>query len=256
MQILDKPLGLAGERKACALVCLSFYTALFGVLALLLANAEPELRAWWACFAALAACYGLSFFALGAGWFWARWFAIGLGYSGATLAFWTVVTQRTIEPVMAFYGITHGIIALFLQGQKLVEEFDAKPDWRKALGIDENGIIKVRHSVTRAAASLPTLIVIALAPREGAEGLWIAALGIAGLIGLLSLRTAGVLALFAAGLLLPLPMLGHHHYAEIYPMFLPSSTIHIMGLFAAGLLLSASLPFLRPMAQFLKQRVD
>jgi hypothetical protein len=259
MQILDQPLGLAGERKACALVCLSFYTALFGVLALLLANAppdQPEIRAWWACFAALAACYGVSFFALGAGWFWARWFAIGLGYSGATLAFWSVVTQRTIDPIMAFYGLTHGLIALFLQGQKLAEEFDAKPEWRKLVGIDESGIIKVRHSVTRAAASLPTLIVIALAPREGAEGLWIAALGIAGLVGLLSLRTAGVVALFAAGLLLPLPLLSHSHAALSQPLFLSANAIHLMGLTAAGLLMSASLPFLVPMVQFLKRRVD
>lgn len=260
MEILDKPFGLAGERKACALVCLSFYTALFGLLSLLLSNAppdQPELRAWWPCFAALGALYGVSFFALGAGWFWARWFAMGLGYSGVTLAFWTIVTQRTIEPVMAFYGLTHGIIVLFLQGQKLVEEFDAKPEWRQALGLDEKAVLRVRQSVTRAATSLPTLIVIALAPREGSEGLLLAALGLAGLVGLLRLRTAGVLALLGAGLLLPWPMLAHTHATGSVASFLPFMSygvLHLMGLTAAGLLVAASAPFLRPIARFLTGR--
>lgn len=261
MEILDKPFGLAGERKACALVCLAFYTAFFGLLSLLLNNAppdQPELRAWWACFAALGACYGISFFALGAGWFWARWVAMGLGYSGVTLAFWTIVTQRTIEPVMAFYGITHGIIVLFLQGQKLVEEFDAKPEWRKRLGLDDKAVLRVRQSVTRAATSLPTLIVIALAPREGSEGLWLAALGVFGIVGLLRLRTAGVLALLGAGLLLPWPMLAHTHasgaIASFMPSFMSYGLLHLMGLTAAGLLVSASVPFLRPIARFLAGR--
>jgi hypothetical protein len=261
MQLLDKPFGLAGERKACALVCLSFYTALFGLLALLLGNAppdQPEMRAWWACFAALGALYGVSFFALGAGWFWARWFAMGLGYSGVTLAFWSIVTQRTIEPVMAFYGLTHGIIVLFLQGQKLVEEFDAKPEWRKALGLDEKAVVRVRQSVTRAATSLPTLIVIALAPREGSEGLLIAALGIFGLVGLIRLRTAGVLALLSSGLLLFWPMLGHSHFGPVGATFMSPffsyGLVHLMGLTSACLLIAASAPYLRPISRFLTSR--
>ncbi len=256
MSILDKPFGLAGERKACALVCLSFYAALFGLLALLLYNAppdQPEVRAWWTCFAALGACYGVSFFALGAGWFWARWFAIGLGYSGVTLAGWSIFTQRAIDPVMAFYGLTHGVIALFLQGQRLAEEFDAKPEWRKTLGLDEKSVLRVRQSVTRAAASLSTLIVIALAPREGNEGLWIASLAIVGLVGVLRLRTFGVLALLGAGLILPWPELLHSHAAASAP-FLSYQLIHLMGLTAAFLLVAASAPFLRPIARFVTGR--
>jgi hypothetical protein len=253
MVILDKPFGLAGERKACALVCLSFYTAFFGLLALLLYNApsdQPELRAWWGCFAALASCYGVSFFALGAGWFWARWFAIGLGYSGLTLCFWVILKQRTIDPVMAFYGLTHGIIVVFLQGQRLVEEFDAKPDWRKSLGLDEEAAVRVRHSVTRAAASLPGLIMIALAPSEGSEGLLIATLATVGLLGILRLRTAGVLALLVAGLLLPFPVLLHsHHGIGLHPL-MSGSLVHVIGLTSAAALLLASAPFLRPVARF------
>ncbi len=263
MEIFEKPFGFVGERKACVLLCLAFYMGFFALLSLLLRNAppdQPEIRAWWACFAALGACYGVSFFALGAGWFWARWVAIGLGYSGLTLAGWSIITQRSIEPVMAFYGLTHGVIALFLQGQRLVEEYDAKPAWRKALGLDDKAVVQVRQSVTRAAASLPTLIMIALSPREGQEGLWVAALAIVGLCGLLQMRTVGVLALFTAGLLLPWTLLSHSHVqmqglnpSSVAP-FLSYDTIHLMGLSAAALLLAASAPYMRPVLRFLRSR--
>jgi hypothetical protein len=255
MLLLDKPFPLAGERKACALVCLSFYASFFGLLALLLNNAppdQPEVRAWWPTFAALGACYGIAFFSLGAGWFWARWFAIGLGYSGLTLAGWTIFTQRSIDPVMAFYGLTHGIIAGFLQGQKLAEEFDAKPAWRQALGLDEKAVLRVRHSVTRAAASLPTLIVIALAPREGNEGLFIASLAIVGLYGVLRLRTFGVLALLGAGLLLPFSALSHGYHGLAVSPLLSDNLLRLMGLTATALLLASAAPFLRPVLRFLR----
>ena len=256
MAFLDRPVGLAGERKAIALTCLGFYAAFFGLLSLLLSNAppdQPEVRAWWACFAALGACYGMSFFALAADWFWARWFAIGLGYSGVTVAGWSLFTMRTIDPVMLFYGLTHGAIALFLQGQKLMEQFDDKPGWRERLRLDDTGVAKVRHTITRAAASLPTLILIALAPKEGRGELL--ALFAVGLVGVLWLRTWGVLLLMGLGLALPLLML-HSHPPMVsgHPALLAWPLVHQLGLLSALFLSAASLPFLRPIAQFVMGR--
>src|SRR5579872_4802374 len=152
-----EPVGFVGERKALALLCLAFYVAFYGLMALLTGN-HPDLHAWWMCFAALCACYSLGFFALAAEWFWARWFAIGLGYSGLTMAGWGILMQRALEPTLVFYGITHGLIALLLQGEKLAAQFDAKPGWREQLHLDEAGVVKLRHTVTRAAAGLPTMI--------------------------------------------------------------------------------------------------
>ena len=100
LPLLEGGFGLAGERKAIALLCLAFYMAFYWLLSLILYNAppdEPQLRAWWACFAALGGVYGTAFFALGADWFWARWFAVGLGYSGLTVAGWGMVQMRAIE---------------------------------------------------------------------------------------------------------------------------------------------------------------
>lgn len=256
MAFLDKPLGFAGERKAIALTCLAFYAAIFGLLSLLLSNAppdQPEVRAWWACFAALGATYGLSFFALGADWFWARWFAIGLGYSGVTVAGWSLFTMRTLDPVMMFYGLTHGAIALFLQGQKLVEQFDAQPGWRERLRLDENGVAKVRHTITRAAASLPTLILMALAPKEGRGELL--ALAAVGLVGVLWLRTWGVLLLLGVGLALPaLSLHTHAPTAAGHPALLAWPLVHQLGLFSAAFLCSATVPFLGPIVQFVSGR--
>lgn len=256
MAFLDRPFGFAGERKAIALTCLGFYSAIFGLLSLLLSNAPPdqaEVRAWWPCFAALGGCYGLSFFALGADWFWARWFAIGLGYSGVTVAGWSLFTMRTLDPVMMFYGLTHGAIALFLQGQKLVDQFDAKPGWRERLRLDDNGVAKVRHTITRAAASLPTLILVALAPKEGRGELLL--LAGAGLLGVLWLRTWGVLLLLGLGLGLPLLTL-HTHPPTVsgHPALLAWPLVHQLGLLSAGFLCAASVPFIQPITQFLSGR--
>lgn len=249
-------IGLSGERKAFALLCLAFYTAFFGLLSLLLWSAppdQPEVRAWWGCFAALGACYGVSFFSLGAGWFWARWFAMGLGYSGVTVAFWSIITQRSIDPVIAFYGATHGIILLFLQGKQLTTEFDAKPGWRKALGLDENGVQRVRATVTRAAATLPTLILMALAPREGSEGLLVAALGLFGIWGLLRARTVGAIALLAAAPLTWIATFSHGHESALggHSALVSPDLIHLLSLSAGVLLFAAAAPFVRPMARFL-----
>lgn len=250
------PIGFTGERKAVALLCLAFYTAFYALMSLLMANAPPdypELRAWWLCFAGLSACYGVGFFALGADWFWARWFAVGLGYSGLTMAGWAIVMQRTIEPVMLFYGLTHGLIALLLQGERMKDHFDAQTTWRERLHLDEASVLKVRQSVTRAAASLPTLIMIALAPRESPEGLLVLGAALVGFVGLVSLRTYGVLTLFGAGCA-SLLLLAHGPVAAAAPPLVPEVLVHGAGAAAAAFLLLSAAPFLRPMARFLQSR--
>ena len=75
------------------------------------------------------------------------------------------------RPGHRLYGATHGIILLFLQGKHLIAEL-TPPGYRKTLGLDENGVQRIRATVTRAAATMPTLILIALAPREGGEVCW------------------------------------------------------------------------------------
>jgi hypothetical protein len=246
------PVGFVGERKAIALLSLAFYVALYGLMALLAAN-NPDISPWSLCFTALFATYGVSFFALASEWFWARWFAIGLGYSGLTMAGWAIVMQRSLEPVLIFYGITHGLVALMLQGEKMAGAFDAKPGWRERLNLDETSVIKIRHTVTRAAAGLPTLIMFALAPRETALGVPLVLLVVTGLFGLLTLRTYGVLLLLGAGLT-TLGVLLHTHAPSICAGT-QTNFLHALGLTGATCLLFAVAPFAKPMARFLGGRL-
>jgi len=260
MSLLDQPFGFAGERKAVSILCLAFYTAIYALFSLLFYLAppdQPEVRAWVPPFAALSLTYGIAFFALAADWFWARWVAIGLGYSGLTVAMWGMVTQKAIDPVLLFYGVTHGLVALCLQGQKLADHFDGQESWRKLLRVDEQGVEKVRHTVTRAAASLPTLILIALAPKEGGQALLL--LTGVGLIAVLRNRTAGVLLLLGAGVALPLSLLHSHAptiatSGSLLGTLLSPLHLHQLGLLTSAFLLSAGLPFVRPIARFLSGR--
>lgn len=248
------PIGFEGERKAVSLLILAFYLALYGLLALLSAL-DPAMGAFLPMCAALAACYGVSFFALGAGWFWARWFAVGLGLSGLTNAAFGVVMLRSLEPEIVFYGLTHGLIALCLQGERMVAQFDAQPAWRQRWSLDDAAVQRVRKAVTSAASSLPPLIVFALQPRQPTAALAVLGLATLGLVGLLSRRTWGVLVLGGAGVLgvsLALSAAG--------PRLLTSSAMYSSGSPAPGgllllgalfLVLSAA-PFARPVARYLR----
>lgn len=185
-----KTIGWVGERKASALLLLGMYVALFALMALaFFSQDQPQ---WGRCFAAMAICYGAGFFALAAGWFWGRWFAIGLGYSGLTTAIWAMISVRYLAPPLVFFGVTHGLVALLLQGEKMAEAFDWQTAWRERFHVEDEAVIRIRKTVVRAVSGLPTMIMFLLAPRE--QGMAIAGvllvLGlVASLAGLLRLRT-------------------------------------------------------------------
>src|SRR4051812_4553073 len=189
--------GLVGERKALALLCLGFYTTLFFMIGL---SARTELPEWVAVFSAMTLMYAVAFFAVAAEWFWGRWFATGLGYWGLTMTVMAWVTTRQLPTALIVFGSMHGIVSLCLGGEKMAALFDAKPAWRARWKLDDQGVIRVRKSVTRAASSLPALIMFARARRGGQEALALPAFALAlvGLGGRPAGRTAGVLAFVGA----------------------------------------------------------
>src|SRR5262245_9719157 len=97
-----------GERRALAAIVLAFFFMYFVIGAL--QYGDPMGRPLWA----LAGVYGLATFALIAGYFWARWYAVGVGLFGVIVA--AVVTWQMGEmwgPIAVFGG-THLVVALGL----------------------------------------------------------------------------------------------------------------------------------------------
>ncbi|HEY2901524.1 MAG TPA: hypothetical protein VGL59_13165, partial [Polyangia bacterium] len=192
-----------GTRRAVAGLSLSLFVALYLLVSL---NPPPG---WGAAFIALAACYLVAFIGVVAEWFWGRWFAAGLGWSGVMVAGASLAMIGWI-PQLAIYGGLHALIVLMLTGKTMAARYDLQANWRERYGMDEFAVARLRKTVTRASASLPTLILYALAPKEGdGQGMLFAAAGIATLLlaaaslrGLILLRTWGVLtaAVAAAGL--------------------------------------------------------
>jgi hypothetical protein len=254
--------GLVGERKALALLFLGFYTTLFFMIGM---SARSELPEWVAVFTAMTLMYGVAFFGVAAEWFWGRWFATGLGYWGMTMTIMAWVTTRSLPPAMIIFGSMHAVVSLCLGGEKMAAIFDAKPAWRERFKLDDQGVIRVRKSVTRAASSLPALIMFALAPREGqmALGLTVFALALVGFGGVLAQRTYGVLTLGAAGVgAALLTFLGSEPFRSnaffdrslFFAGVDGSNMTFELGLLASALLLAAALPFLTPMASYLRRR--
>lgn len=191
-------MSLVGERKAIAAAVLALYTLMYLVNALFAPAEELKLL-----FIALTSLYGLTFFSVVAGYFWARWFAIGLGLFGVIGAVMAMV-QIGVDYTFLFYGGTHGLISLSLWGAKMSTDYDGRTEWRERFHLDENATRRLGKAVIRIGITLPVLIIYGLAPRAdmSASLLMLGVVAVAGLgvLGVLRLRTWGILALAASAL--------------------------------------------------------
>lgn len=252
---------LVGERRAVAAAVLAFYAFVY---LLLLLNPLPG---WERAFGAMAGVYALGFFGVVAGYFWARWYAIGVGLSGvisAVVSIW----QIGPEPVLVFLGATHGAISLALWGEGVSRAFDGREEWRAKFHMDEHAVHRLGRAVIRIGISLPYILLYALAPKQGMDAVQTAtavlALGLAGtgLWGLLRLRTWGLLALAGATALLTVGaidlMAGGGAIAVmtdggIAPGRAVGIDLGTCALVGAALLAAALAPFARPALDFVRR---
>lgn len=186
--------GFIRERRALALLSLGAMVTLFILLAL------AQGGAWVACFSALAFVYGLGFFAVASEWFWARWFATGIGMSGLTTAALGLVTGG-INGGIIFWGLVHASIYLPLLGSQMARTYEEQKQWREYWNLDDAAVLRIKRAVYSTATALPTLILYTLAPRrESLAILSIAALffTIVGLWSILKMRTWGIFSILSA----------------------------------------------------------
>ena len=241
---------LTGERRALAAAVFAFYAFLYLIVAL-----QPPMPGWATCFGALAAVYGAGFFGLVAGYFWARWFSIGLGISG-TIAAGVSLWQMGLEPVILFYGGTHLGASLVLWGSSMASAFDGRPDWRARFHLDDNGTSKLGKAVIRAGVSLPYVIMYALAPKEDMSSALLAAgsgaLAVAGVWALIRMRSWGVFALVGAAAGVIATLSAGPDVVTVSSQY--RLDVGLMGAAAAALLLFAAAPFARPMLDYLRRR--
>jgi hypothetical protein len=235
-------LGFERFRRALAALALSFFAILYTLLALQV----PE--GWGPALGGLAACYVVAFFAVSAEWFWGRWFATGIGWSGIMVAV-IGMFQVGWVPALAIYGALHALVVLPLAGRSMAARYDLQEGWRARYKMDDFGVARLRKTITRAAASLPSVILWALGPKQPGQGMLLAlvtmALALAGMAGLVRLRTWGWLAVGASGLV----ALGAGHLGA------PSvASLGIAPELAGTLLLAAAIPFAAPAFRFLRQR--
>jgi hypothetical protein len=263
-------IGYERTRRAVAALALSLFVFLY-----LLISLNPPSDEWRLAFLAMSACYGVAFMGVAAEWFWGRWFAAGLGYSGMMVAV-ASFTMIGWSPVLAIYGALHALVVVTLAGKKMAERFEMQPAWRERYGMDEFGVARLKKTVTRASASLPSVILWALAPKEPGQGLFAAAtlvtgvLALAGLVGVVRLRSWGLLALAGAAVALfaggasAFPhfdvALSDHVFNGValsswFPLWEGSFRNLLVGPALPVLLLGAAvLPFVRPAVRFVTAR--
>jgi hypothetical protein len=202
--LLDKlnNVGFERTRRAVAGLALSVFIFLYLFVAVMMSlNGNPQ---WVPAFVGMALAYVVAFMSVVAEFFWGRWFAVGLGWSGVMIATAGLFQIGEWNPVLGIFGALHGLVVLMLSGAKMAEHYEQQPAWRERYGMDEFGVARLRKTVTRASASLPSVILWALAPKEPGQGMFAVAtfaagaLALAGLAGLVRIRTWGLLALAGA----------------------------------------------------------
>jgi hypothetical protein len=192
-----KDLGFEKERATLAQLCLSFFVVMY----LLMGLNGPD--GYGPLFLALGAHYLTAFLALGSQWFWGRWFAAGLGWYGAFVGIASLVMMGW-HPMLVIYAGLHVAVVLVLMGPRVAARFELQPDWQQRFAMDDIGVARLGKSVTRASASLPSLLMWALAPGDGEGSTLLAcaalAFGATGLWALVRLRTVALLLLGAGAL--------------------------------------------------------
>lgn len=238
---------MVGIRRALALLLLGFYVTQFAMTAW----QGPD--ALLACYLGLAICYTIAFVGLAAEWFWARWFAMGVGNFGSLLLL--VLLQVGMEPIIAFFGFTHLAIAVLLAGEGMASRYEYSEIAAERWNLQEESLILMRRAVKSAGSTIPILILYTLGPKPEFMH-WVAlGLGAAGLFGLVRGRTWGVLSLGAAGLIAAAEfMLGTpaSGYLILSPMGYPMISGTIVNVLAATLL-AVPLMFAGPMLRYIRR---
>ena len=231
---------LVGERRALAALVLAFWFINY-----LLAGIDSGVMFLFA----LAGVYGLAFVAVVAGYFWARWYAMGVCLFGVIIGA-VGLWQTGIEPsnplvfALMIFGGSHLLATFMLVGSAMSELFDGQKAWRERFHMDDNAVQRLGRSVIRAGVSLPLVLAYSLLPRQGGPAIVAAVLATLGFTALVRLRTWGVLALGAAGALVLVaggPAMHVHGIAVTLPPSL-----------AGVLLIAAAVPFVRPMLRQLR----
>jgi len=154
---------LVGERRAIAAIILAFYFIMYLANALLAGG--PLAPALYA----LAGVYGLAAFSLISGYFWARWYAVGVSLFGVivgAVGLW----QVGFDEQVVFIGGTHLVATMLLWGSAMSQSYDGQTAWRERFHMDDNAVQRLGKAVIRAGVSLPFVLLYALAPKAGATG--------------------------------------------------------------------------------------
>ena len=156
-------IGFERTRRALAALALSVFISLY----LLVSLNAPE--GFARVFVALAFCYGVAFFAVVAEWFWGRWFATGLAWSGVMIAIAGVVAVGWL-PQLVIFGVLHLFVVVALMGEKMAARYDLQAAWRERYKMDDFGVARLQktdHPVSGVAAQPHHL---GAGPERGGDG--------------------------------------------------------------------------------------
>ncbi|MGB1699578.1 MAG: hypothetical protein ACPHRO_06485, partial [Nannocystaceae bacterium] len=178
---------MVGLRRALALLILGFFFSQLFMVAML----GPSET--FALYLGLALCYGIAFFGLAAEWFWGRWFAMGIGNFGSV--FLLLMLQLGFEPILAFFGGTHALVAVLLMGEGMASRYERSEHTKERWNFQEESLVLMRRAFKSAGSTLPLLVMYFFAPKPEAVTLAVFAMAAVAALGLARGKTWGLIPL-------------------------------------------------------------
>ncbi len=222
---------------------------MYGFLYLLVTLQAPD--GWATAFGSLAFIYAAGFVGLVAGYFWARWFVIGLGISGFLTGALSMLQLGVLEPTLVFYALTHLAITGAMWGNGMSRSFDGRKEWRERFHLDESATNRLGKSVIRVGVSLPYVVLFALAPREDAA---LALLGggmvMAGAWALTRMRSWAIPAFGAGAIAMLIASASEPSVVALTGDV--AINLDLVALGAIGFTMAALAPFVTPVVNFLR----
>lgn len=153
-----------------------------------------------AFFGSLGAIYLAAVAGVALRWFWARWFAVGVGWWGA-MAGGSLMLMTGVSAFLVAFTMSHFALVVLLSGAEMVRAYEGREDWRKKYQLDERGVSRIGGLVTNLGTLLPFAAFYAFFPR-GTDASAPFALLLAGIgtIAVLRMRTWGLFAIAAGGI--------------------------------------------------------
>ena len=117
----------------------------------------------------------------------------GIGNFGSV--FLLLMLQLGFEPILAFFGGTHALVAVLLMGEGMASRYERSEHTKERWNFQEESLVLMRRAFKSAGSTLPLLVMYFFAPKPEAISVAVLAMAAVAGVGLARGKTWGLIPL-------------------------------------------------------------